>query len=144
MTDATLFDMQPIELPPDEGLSADARRTLRQKQNIANGYHPLLVTLFGPGPWAKVHPDAPDDTEPGQKGRPFTCGTCRWRQILGYHDRSYPKCLWRDDNDGPSPRVSHGAGTDVRAWWPACRDYTPGDPNLSLDAARWVPGEDVP
>jgi hypothetical protein len=23
------------------------------------------------------------------------------------------------------PRVSNGAGTDVRSWWPACPDYQP-------------------
>jgi hypothetical protein len=50
--------------------------------------------------------------------------------------RTYAKCVI--DEAKQYPRVSHGAGTDVRAWWPACKDHEWGDP-LSDDAARWVP-----
>lgn len=39
-------------------------------------------------------------------------------------------------------RVTHGAGSDVRAWWPACQDYSPGD-SISDDAARFIPGGDA-
>ena len=34
--------------------------------------------------------------------------------------------------------LSHGVGTDCRAWWPACSRFEPGD-QLSDDAARWTP-----
>jgi len=40
---------------------------------------------------------------------------------------------------GP-PRVSHGAGSDVRAWWPACLDFELGDRFVDWpDAARCAP-----
>lgn len=38
------------------------------------------------------------------------------------------------------PGVTHGAGTDVAAWWPGCEDHTWGDPRLSPDAARHTGG----
>lgn len=54
-------------------------------------------------------------------------------------DRTYPKCLFGETNeDNRPPRASHGGATDVRAWWPACTDYSPGAPTVSPDAARWT------
>ena len=124
-----LFDIEPIALPapePVERLSADRRRTLRQRSDVERGIHPL--TGF------RIHDD-PDRT----------CGNCRFREVLRYHRRGYPKCLHpgamgADEYEkyGP-PRVSHSASTDVRAWWPGCRDHEWGDPKLSPDAARHVP-----
>lgn len=138
----TLFDTTPyaVELPPEPKLSPDRRRTLRQEQAVANGVHPLGLALRLP---IRMHPDAPRDrTSPGPR-----CGSCWYRRVLSYHNRSYAKCLFGVENDtdqqpGIAPRVSHGAGTDIRAWWPACTDYSPGDSGLSPDAARYVSGAD--
>ena len=44
-----------------------------------------------------------------------TCGDCIHRRVLGYHNRSYPKC-----DLGPA---SHGPKTDVRRYWPACHRF---------------------
>jgi hypothetical protein len=108
----TLFDVTPAPLgPPPEKTSADRKRTLRQKADVAAGIHPLMG-----GP---TYPDQ------------GTCGTCTHRVLLGGHNRTWPKCDLLE--------VTHGAGTDCRAWWPACRRYEPGD-GISDDAARWTPG----
>jgi hypothetical protein len=145
VTDA-LFDATPYEVPPPAsdapGLSPDQRRTLRQREDIAAGRHPLTR---GPlHPFASPEIASPD----AEKGRPFTCGSCRFRELLRYHGKSWPKCV-RDatygHHDGPSidltrvRNVSHGAATDVRAWWPACIGYEAGDRGLSPDAARSLP-----
>lgn len=138
--DAPLFeDYEPSPMPtPDEPLSADRRRTLRQASQVAAGIHPLtggrLHSL------ASRHRDADSP-----KSDPFTCGSCYFRRVEKYHDRSYPKC-WLPNPaagaDAPArqiySRVSNSAASDVRAWWPACPDYSPGD-SLSPDAARSIP-----
>jgi len=111
MTEPTLFDVDPAPVPePEPTLSADRRRTLRQKAAVANGRHPLTG--------GRAFPDM------------GTCGSCAHRILLRHHDRTWPKC-----GVGPS---SHSAATDVRAWWPACGRYEPGD-RISDDAARWTP-----
>ena len=137
--DVPLFDgFEPrsaIESEP--GLSAGQRLTVRQAENIAAGVHPLTK--------GQLHPlasRARDASAP--KGDPFTCGSCYFRAVERYHDHSYPKCWLPGPNtsaDRPTyPRVTHGAASDVRAWWPACRDYSPGA-SLSPDAARHIPSE---
>jgi hypothetical protein len=131
--DGGLFDMDPVPLPPPpEKLSADRRRTIRQRETIAAGRHPLETV------WPTYrHPETrgetytPDDP----RGRPYTCGSCRFRALLDYHRRTYAKCV----EDDTAPRATHGAASDVRAWWPACRDYEAGDHALSRDAARSIP-----
>lgn len=109
MTDVLFPGFEP---PPREPpLSADASRTVRQRLAIAAGAHPLSLVV----PLA-LHPQAPTDaTRDDPPGRPFTCGTCTNRVAYGY-----PKCV----ADGRR-RISHGAATDCRAWWPACTDYDP-------------------
>jgi hypothetical protein len=105
---------------------------------VTAGIHPLTR--------GKLHPLASthrDSSAP--KDDPFTCGSCYFRRVEKYHDRSYPKC-WL-----PSPaasadgsraqvyrRVTNSETSDVRAWWPACPDYSPGA-SLSPDAARGIP-----
>lgn len=118
-------------------LSADQRRTLRQAEDVAAGIHPLTGGRLHP--LASRHRDAASP-----KRDPFTCGSCHWREVLRYHGKAYPKCvnpgaMGADDYErfGP-PTVTHSAATDVRAWWPACPDYTPGD-SISPDAARHIP-----
>ena len=107
-----LFTIDPLSMPiaparAGEQLSAGRRRTLRQRADLEAGRHPLAGGPLAVGP-------------------SLTCGDCRFREVLPYHARSYPKCQWRPPGAGPSswpPRVSHGSATDVRAWWPACPDY---------------------
>ncbi len=133
----TLFDgWEPAtrEIRPSEDmtLSAGRRLTLRQAEQIADGIHPLTR-----GPLhalASRHRDAD-----APKTDPFTCGSCYFREAWRYHGKAFVKCAFGVTNEGASPRVSHGPATDVRAWWPACPDYSPGD-RISPDAARSIPG----
>ena len=102
MTDEdTLFGgYDPPVALADESLSADQRRTLRQRRDVDSGVHPLMG-----GP---LHERADRTVKAGDpKGLPHTCGSCVHRDPHGY-----PSCVI-------GPR-SHGAATDVRAWWPAC------------------------
>jgi hypothetical protein len=97
---------------PLAGLSADRSRTVRQRVALTHGQHPLSVTL---GPLA-LHADAAPADDKRADGR--RCGNCRFRQQTGPH--SYPKCGFAEP-----ARISRGAGTDCRAWWPACTDHEP-------------------
>ena len=132
---------------PAAPVSAGRRLTLRQAAMIAVGTHPLTR-----GPihsLASRHRDAD-----APKDDPFTCGSCYFRNSARYHNQSYSKCWLPGPDTGEVrdyggvrvtvgyPRVTHGAASDVRAWWPACPDYSPGD-SLSPDAARSIPGGDV-
>ncbi|UQS95164.1 hypothetical protein Pam4_21 [Pseudanabaena phage Pam4] len=115
--------------PPEEPevLSPDRRRTARQRALVAAGVHPLTG-----GP---IHALASRHRDPtAARTDPFTCGSCVHRAVLSTGGGSYPKCLV-----GDGARITHGAATDVRAWWPACPAYSPGEPSLSPDAARWLP-----
>jgi hypothetical protein len=110
---------------PVEKLSADRRRTLRQRADIGRGRHPLTGS--------RLHPD--EDAR---------CGNCRFRAVVPWHSRSYPKCFyepagWDVERMKGWPRVTHSAASDVRAWWPGCTDHEWGDPKLSPDAARCRP-----
>ena len=138
MTDA-LFNVEDFLVNPTTqpaaNLSADRRRTLRQAAALESGRHPVAGS--------QLHPDAAPVADREAPGR--RCGNCRFREVLGYRNRSYAKCmhpgsLGADDYDkyGP-PRATHGAASDIRAWWPACTDHSYGEPSLSPDAARWVP-----
>lgn len=142
MSDA-LFHVEPIERPqPAEGLSADARRTLRQLAALRAGTHPLgMYPRILPG-HLPLHPDAPAADDRDATGP--RCGNCRWRRNLTHHDSTHPKCTHPGTRGADEyeqhggPRMTHGAASDVRAWWPGCRDWEPGDPALP-DAMRWVP-----
>lgn len=141
--DAPLFPgYEPPPAPePEPELSAGQRLTRRQAENIAAGIHPLTKGRLHP--LASRHRDA---TAP--KADPFTCGSCYFRQVWRYHGKSYAKCVFSERRGADYvekfgyPRVTHGPASDVRAWWPACTDYSPGD-SLSDDAARYVPEVDV-
>src|SRR5690349_21097466 len=90
----------------DMTLSAGRRLTLRQAEMVMLGIHPLTR---GPlHPLASRHRDAS-----APKDDPFTCGSCYFRNVEKYHDRSYPKCWLPGPGasaDRPIyPRVSHGA-----------------------------------
>lgn len=109
MIDPELFDASPYQVEPavPETLSPDQRRTLRQAADIAQGRHPLAG--------APLHEQAPTDAARGDRGRPFTCGTCANLSANRHHDGRYLKCTV-----GPQSR---GPATDVRAWWPGCIHY---------------------
>lgn len=143
----TLFDgWEPEERTPkpseDMTLSAGRRLTLRQAEQIANGVHPLTRGPLHPLTSRHRDADAP-------KADPFTCGSCLFRKSEKYHNHSYAKC-WLPNPlagaDAPSARiydrVTHGPASDVRAWWPACPDYSPGD-SAWPDAARGIPEADA-
>ena len=138
MDDDALFEIPDgarVEKPPVER-DPDKRRLQLQMEKFRAGYHPITGM--------KLHPDAGPAQDRAAKGR--RCGTCRFRVVLPYHRKSWPKCL----NPGSSgadeidvigaPFVTHGAATDVRKWFPACVDHSYGDRAVSEDAARWVPG----
>lgn len=118
MSDPSLFGMDTGDAPEPRKLSADRKRTLRQMAALERGMHPLSL-LGAPLP---LHPEAPDphDREaPGPR-----CGTCRFRApVAGEHARSFPKCCY--EISGTQPYVTHGAGSDCRAWWGACIRYQP-------------------
>jgi hypothetical protein len=109
-------------------LSAGRRLTIRQRADVDAGRHPLTRGRLSDDPDAR-------------------CGNCRYRRVLPYHRRSYPKCLWGPtdvdaaeyEHDQRPPYVTHGAATDARAWWPGCTHHEWGDGRLSSDAARWRP-----
>jgi hypothetical protein len=118
-------------------LSEDARRTVRQRQATDRGTHPLGLALTRPLP---QHPDAADT------GR--TCGNCQFRAVIWTGSKSnHPKCVIDKgppaargyDNPEHLPRVTRGAATDVRKWWPGCIDHEFGDNSVSPDAARSGP-----
>lgn len=105
-----------------EELSADRRRTIRQLDALRHGRHPLGLVIDYP---IRLHPDAPPADDREADGP--RCGGCRFRQVLGYHTRSYPKCLRGGDQDrGTGPFVAHSTATDVRRWWPACEHWEAG------------------
>jgi hypothetical protein len=104
------------------------RRQERQAAAIELGQHPLSVALGISIPLTPAVRDGVDLVRP-------SCGDCALRQPLSGGNRSFPKCTARPversrvDEGGRTwtwheyPRATHGEGTDVRAWWPACTDY---------------------
>lgn len=135
-----LFAMEPVAAEPQPAESATVRRTKRHAEFLRGGRHPL-TSLMGISLWLHTEAAPADDKNaPGRR-----CGNCRWRQLVHHHSRSYPKCFAPGllnaesyERLGP-PRVSCSEASDVRAWWPACREHEWGDPALSPDAARCVP-----
>ncbi len=109
---ASLFDV-PVTLDDVSPLSAQRRRTARQLRTLQEGFHPLGLNTF----MLPLHADAAPANDRHAPG--LRCGTCLFRRV---NHRGYPKCGFGANNRG-MPRATHGAATDVRAWWPACRDY---------------------
>lgn len=93
-----LFDVPAVEVPVDEPLSADRRRTLRQRADLEAGRHPATgLPLL----------DRPNTT----------CGTCEHAHRYGWHKRSFWKCARHRLGE------SHCAASDIRVSWPACTSY---------------------
>lgn len=114
MTD-TLFDGYDPEPQPhkDPDLSPDRRLTLRQLGEIRKAVHPLT---HGP-----LHGQADRNaTKDDGPRRPFTCGTCKFRESFLWHNKTFPKCTAHN-----RVFLKHSTQTDVRAWWPACPVYLP-------------------
>lgn len=112
---AELFTIAPALRPKR---TPDQRRAARQIEAIRGGAHPLSAAL---GKHIPLHPHANRDATPGGETVGPTCGTCRLRSKT-----TYPKCRFgvpKGESTSVAPRATRGAGTDVRAWWPACRDY---------------------
>ncbi len=126
---AALFDVEPVEIEPAEPLSATQRRTRRQAAFLAHGRHPLSspmgVSIF-------LHAEAASADDRDAPGR--RCGNCRWRQLMGHHERSYPKCYLPLPVSGTPGRISNSEATDVRAWWPACTSHEWADKAMRLPA----------
>jgi hypothetical protein len=114
----TLFDMDAaVPAEPEKPLSRDRRRTLRQKQALEHGQHPL--GLLGAG--LRLHPEAPpaaDRHAPGPR-----CGGCL---LLERNSWGYLKCTrgrsagWGTPSGRRGPYETASGATDMRAWWPGC------------------------
>lgn len=76
--------------------------------NVANGRHPLGLPLLNP-----AHPLK-------------TCGTCDHLCRSVGANKTYLKCARSFHTNGP--------GTDIRAKWPACCDFTPLSPTTANEA----------
>jgi hypothetical protein len=109
--DASLFRVDgPAPATPAEHISAGRKLTKRQQADVEHGRHPLT----GGALHAEAAPAEPRSA-PGRR-----CGNCRFRESIGHHDKTYPKCQF-----GGGGRVTSGAASDVRAWWPGCTDHQP-------------------
>lgn len=118
---AALFDLPDGAAQPP--LSAGGRRRVRQAQAVRNGVHPLALVVTG----ITMHPDADRDaTAKDKPDLPLRCGSC-WHK--GENRYGYPKCTLR------STRITNGDGTTLRAWWPACTDYSANEPKPSTEGA---------
>lgn len=78
--------------PRSAPLSRDRRRTVRRRQALEAGMHPLIGLPLA------------DNGE--------TCGSCNHHRALRHNRRVYHKCALVGDSRGP--------GTDLRIGWPAC------------------------
>lgn len=94
----------------------------RQRSAMELGQHPLSIPA---GTSIPLHADASPDPEDGGP----RCGSCAFRVMSRVASKPYPKCAF-DPAAGAAvplavaPRANHGLGTDVRAWWPACQDWS--------------------
>lgn len=117
MSEDTLFDVPDdayVIPPPKEELTRGERRARLVAARIATGIHPLGRPVL-------LHPEAsrdPDDRDTGPR-----CGGCVFRQLVEFHNRKWPKCWYPDVDAFPHPRDTHCESSDIRKWWPACRDY---------------------
>lgn len=135
----TLFDAvpaapgSPAPAPPAK-LSSGRRLVLRQHNDIRaernpltrGGLHPEAAAVAGELPTLEAFVDGanyqtPDGPAPGRR-----CGNCRFRGGINAGTAgTFPKC-WHGWDGVPGhapPRYSHGPATDVRAFWPGCRDH---------------------
>lgn len=95
-------------------LGTVAKRTRRQRFLLSMRYHPLSPAVRGRQ--LRLHPAAPvaaDRKMPGPR-----CGSCRWLGDLDEDVAGSFRC-WINNGE----RVTRGGATEVRAWWPGCKDW---------------------
>jgi len=117
-----LFDVPAdaaMQKPPAAKLTPGEAMRARQADKLTRGLHPLSKPGWPPIP---LHRDAAPATDPQAPG--LRCGGCRFRQVIGHHDRKFPKCTLPDKWGEPS-RATHAETSDVRAWWPSCDRFEP-------------------
>lgn len=111
-----LFDA-PAPQPRSKAKPLQVMRT-RQSQCMRHGAHPLTAAL---GRTIPLHADAAPQDDRDADG--LRCGGCLHRTpVRADTAKSFPKCAV-----DARTRMTHGPGTDVRAWWPACESYQPKD-----------------
>lgn len=123
MEELALFEVPEgarVETAPQPKLTTGEALRVRQAQRLGRGLHPLSM----PGwPLLPLHRDAAPGWDLDAPG--LRCGHCRFRQLLtGEGNRPFPKCT-KPNHRGEASRASHSTASDVRAWWPACRDFEP-------------------
>lgn len=107
---------------PAEKLSRTAQQHRKGARRIGAGVHPLGHPIY-------LHPDAPRDLDYQESKRSTAagprCGTCRFRELLGHHNRAYPKCMLPTVIGGRTvfPRNTGCEASDIAAWWPACTSW---------------------
>lgn len=103
----TLFDPGPATVTTAKerpGLSADARRTIRDRDLMDVGIHPA--------------------TRKPLAGTGLTCATCVHHHAVTHYTsraKTWHKC------DLHRLGTSHSAASDIRTSWPACVLYQTGD-----------------
>jgi hypothetical protein len=102
--DVPLFpEIEPAPVVETEKLSAGVRRTLRQRQDLEAGRHPMTG--------APLHPDAAPVDD--RKADGLRCRSCRFIEHHGW-----PKCMH------PAGRGNtRSTASDARLWHPACVHY---------------------
>ena len=121
------------EIPQTEKLySGIAQHRPRAIQDIQLGFHPLLTLTKGRLPNAALHEQADRSGERADPTQPFRCGSCRFRLqfVNGPHQYMY-KCGFGQLDDGTYPRAPGRHDAEIRLWWPACKDYEPGQVPLN-------------
>jgi hypothetical protein len=118
-----LFGMARVSPPAKQ--SPGRRLTEVQSTRIRSGVHPLSGHVAGRYLPLHVEAAAPEPSSPGRR-----CGNCRFHRTSTNRGTSndYPKCHYQSpaaERNTPRafPRVSSGAASDCRAWWPACVDH---------------------
>lgn len=125
--DTALFDVADSvrTVPePKEPLSRTAQHHRKVARRIGSGVHPLGHPIC-------LHPDAPRDLDHQESKRSTSdgprCGSCKFRVLVEYHNRSWPKCHLPTVIGGREtyPRDTHSEASDIAAWWPACTSWEP-------------------
>lgn len=103
-----------VASPSAPEMTRGERRVALLRTRIANGIHPLGRPVL-------LHPLSSRDWQDRENGP--RCGTCAFRQLVRYHNKTYPKCHYPDVNSYNHPRDTNCESSDIRKYWPACRDY---------------------
>lgn len=100
--------------------SPQVKRTARQRFLITTGLHPLSTVVASR--MLRLHPNAARDPTDRTSGP--RCRDCAFRGPL--NPLGEP---WEANTDrcwvNRGARVTRGAATALRAWWPACEDWAP-------------------